>query len=114
VVASDVMAVYETVTDGASPGPAGSRQHLAVDPAAALRAARRSDDGSSPVSTLEWVTIVVVIVLIPRLVPVLQRRRLDRLHARSSRRRPPRRAAGPRAEATLEVANAGHLDAASG
>ena len=42
VVAADVMAVYETVIRRRRPGPADCRQHLAVDPAAALgpRAAR--------------------------------------------------------------------------
>ena len=66
-------------------------------------------------STLEWVTIVVVLVLILGWYLSYSAARLDRLHTRvestSAAHDPPR---VRRAEATLAVANAGHLDAASG
>ena len=66
-------------------------------------------------STLEWVTIVVVIVLILGWYLSYSAARLDRLHARVESTSAALDAQlVRRAEATLEMANAGHLDAASG
>ncbi|MFI5074704.1 MAG: hypothetical protein ACHP7G_06795 [Actinomycetales bacterium] len=66
-------------------------------------------------STLEWVTIVVVLVLILGWYLSYSAARLDRLHARVESTSAALDAQlVRRAEATLEVANAGHLDAASG
>ena len=66
-------------------------------------------------STLEWVTIVVVLVLILGWYLSYSAARLDRLHTRVESTSAALDAQlVRRAEATLEVANAGHLDAASG
>lgn len=66
-------------------------------------------------STLEWVTIVVAVVLILGWYLSYSAARLDRLHTRVESTSAALDAQlVRRAEATLELANSGHLDAASG
>lgn len=66
-------------------------------------------------STLEWATLIIVVLLIAAWYLSYSAARLDRLHARVEGTSAALDAQlVRRAEATLELANTGHLDAASG